>query len=238
MVGLYAEINVMELISLVFVVKNFQLTHQQQVSFQKTPRFKASNKIITVVLCSNASGGTHKLPLFAICTIDHKNQLAWTHLFKVWFISKFVPKVKHHLTSLKLPIKTLLVLNTPIHPEKPESEGEGRIKHLFLPPNVTSIIQPMDHRDIECFKRKYSRKFLSEISVNLDSKDNANLIDVLKINTKDMTYMAVKNKTFWIRLQNDSASLLHNLQQQPNSGDLVELFWIGLQVNKNLTMKF
>lgn len=177
------------------------------------PGFKVNKERITVALCSNASG-SHKLPLFVIgksvkprafknlnmncLPVYYRAQKsAWmdTSLFKEWFVAEFVPKVKQHLTSLNLPIKALLVLdNAPTHPEEDlECEGHSGIKLLYMPPNVTSISQPMDQGVIECFKRKYRRKLLSEILGKLDSEGDTGLIQALKtINLKDVIYMAAE----------------------------------------------
>lgn len=176
--------------------------------------FKVNKERITVALCSNASG-THKMPLFVIGksakprafkNINHSTlpvyyrsqKSAWmdSYLFKEWFISQFVPGVKDHLTSLKLPIKAILVLdNAPTHPaDDLECEGYSDIKLVYMPPNVTSISQPMDQGVIECFKRKYRRKLLSEILDKMDGDENAGLIQTLKtINIKDVIYIAAKS---------------------------------------------
>ncbi|XP_054256871.1 jerky protein homolog-like [Macrosteles quadrilineatus] len=136
------------------------------------PGFKVSKDRITVALCSNASG-THKLPLFVIgksakprafknldvskLPVYYRAQKsAWmdSYLFKEWFISEFVPKVKSRLMSSKLPVNALLVLdNAPTHPDELECDCESGIKLYYLPPNVTSLQQPMDQGVIECFKR-------------------------------------------------------------------------------------
>ena len=110
------------------------------------------------------------------------------------FKSEFVPKVKHHLMSLKLPVKALLVLdNAPTHPQELECEGYSDIKLLFLPPNITSLTQPMDQGVIESFKRRYRRKLLSEILGKLGNEGSTGLIPALKtINMKDVIYMVAK----------------------------------------------
>lgn len=173
--------------------------------------FKVSKERITVALCSNASG-THKIPLFVIGTaakprafkninmetlpVYYRSQKsAWmdTYLFREWFVCEFVPKVKNHLTKLNLPIKALLLLdNAPTHQEGLQCDDEKEIKLLFLPPNVTSLQQPMDQGVIECFKRKYRRKLLSGVLSKLEA-DNLDLLKVLKsVNMKDVVYMSAK----------------------------------------------
>ncbi|XP_046663035.1 jerky protein homolog-like [Homalodisca vitripennis] len=194
---------------------NFKLLPRKTLATAKeksAPGFKVSKERITVALCSNASG-THKLPLFVIGksakprafkTLDmsklpvyyRSQKSAWmdSHLFKEWFICEFVPKVKSHLLSLKLPVSALLLLdNAPTHPDELTCEGETGIKLYFLPLNVTSLQQPMDQGVIECVKRKYRRKLLSEVLFKLENDEQTDLIQVLKtINVKDVIFMVAK----------------------------------------------
>lgn len=181
--------------------KTFVATHEKSA-----PGFKLNKERITVALCTNAAG-THKIPLLVIGksvkprAFKHLNlstlpvyyraqKSAWmdAYLFKEWFITEFVPKVKNYLKSQKLPIKAILVLdNAPTHPG--ELDCEEDIKLVFLPPNVTSLIQPMDQGVIQSMKRRYRRKFLSEILERTEHAETG-LISALKtINIKDVIYM-------------------------------------------------
>ncbi|GBN10664.1 Tigger transposable element-derived protein 2 [Araneus ventricosus] len=122
------------------------------------PGYKRSKDRVTVYLCSNAAG-THKVPVMlngksvkprAFKNINVKSlpvhyrtsKTAWMNqeLFIEWFHSEFVPSVKKHLKSQKLPIKALLVLDTA--PSRPSEEElkDGNIHAVFLPPNVTALI--------------------------------------------------------------------------------------------------
>ncbi|KOC71274.1 Jerky protein homolog-like, partial [Habropoda laboriosa] len=84
----------------------------------------------------------------------------------------------------------LLVLdNTPAHPstsELLEIEREN-VEILFLPPNVTSLIQPMDQSVIETFKRNY-RKILLRRLLFADDNDMGFLL-YRKISLEDCIYM-------------------------------------------------
>lgn len=71
------------------------------------------------------------------------NKKAWVTaaIFTGWFEKCFVPEVKRYLEKKKHPLKILLIIdNAPGHPllEHPN------MKVLSLPPNTTSIIQPLD----------------------------------------------------------------------------------------------
>ncbi|MFS1564416.1 MAG: hypothetical protein ACL7AX_13685 [Candidatus Arsenophonus phytopathogenicus] len=203
-------------------------------SEKSAPGFKLNKERITVALCTNATG-THRLPLF--CVGKSKNPRAFKHLnkaalpvcykaqksawmdsylFKEWFVNEFVPKVKSYLKSNKLPIKAVLILdNAPTHPQ--ELECDINIKLHFLPPNVTSLIQPMDQGVIESLKRRYRRKFLSEI-LERTEKNKTGLISALKtLNIKDVIYMLaaafeeIPDKTFvksWRKIWPDLENIL------------------------------
>lgn len=102
--------------------------------------------------------------------------------------------MKTHLTKQKLPTEAILLLdNAPTHPANLQCESENGIKLLHLPPNVTSLQQSMDQGVIECFKRKYHRKLLSDILGKLDADKSLELIAGLKtIKMKDVIYMAAE----------------------------------------------
>ncbi|GBL92607.1 Tigger transposable element-derived protein 2 [Araneus ventricosus] len=120
------------------------------------------------------------------------SKTAWMNqeLFIECFHSKFVPSVKKHLKSQKLPIKALLVLDTALsHPSEQEL-NYGNIQAVFLPPNMTTWIQPMDQGIIESVKRRYRRKLLTALSKE-DGKSTSVINLVKQINIKDVVYMIV-----------------------------------------------
>ncbi|VEN43486.1 unnamed protein product [Callosobruchus maculatus] len=173
---------------------------------------------ITVAPCSNADG-THKLPLFVIgkskkprafknlnpssLPVYYRNQKsAWMdcNLFKSWFFDEFVPSVEKNLKEKKLPARAILLLdNAPSHP--PEQElVKGDIKALFLPPNVTSLIQPMDQGAIEWLKRRYRRKYISSILEK--SEQGFNIFEAMKsLTIKDAIYTIAAS---WDELKPDT----------------------------------
>ena len=69
------------------------------------------------------------------------------------------------LTELGLGSKALLLLdNFTAHPYEDElMSSDGQIVAKFLPPNVTSLLQPMDQSVIECIKRIYHRSILKDL---------------------------------------------------------------------------
>lgn len=160
---------------------------------------------LTIAPCSNADG-THKLPLFVIgkskkprafkninlssLPVYYRNQKsAWMdcNFFKSWFIDEFVPSVEKDLNQKKLPVRAVLLLdNAPSHPSE-EELLKGDIKAIFLPPNVTSLIQPMDQGVIEWLKRRYRRKYISSLLEK--SEGGFNIFELMKsFNIKDAIY--------------------------------------------------
>lgn len=191
---------------------NFKLLPQKTFATSQeksAPGFKTNKERLTVGVCSNASG-THKIPLFVIgkskklralknvnmssLPVHYRAQKsAWmdSYLFTEWFVTEFVPEVKKHLTTLKLPIKAVLVIdNAPTHPEELTCEDEITI--YFLPPHVTSLLQPMDQGVIASLKRRYRHKLLSEILSKLNDKDTGLIAALKTINIKDVIYMLAK----------------------------------------------
>ena len=67
--------------------------------------------------------------------------------------------------ELGLEPKAVLVLdNCSAHPDETELiSKDGKVIAKYLPPNVTSLVQPMDQGVLESLKRRYRRKILEEL---------------------------------------------------------------------------
>ena len=92
---------------------------------------------------------------------------AWmdTTIFKNWFFHTFVPSVKEHFRKIGMleDSKCMLLLdNCNAHPNALELQ-KGNVFVVFLPPNVTAVIQPMDQGVIQNMKCYYRRDFLREL---------------------------------------------------------------------------
>ncbi|KAJ3616505.1 hypothetical protein MTP99_019821 [Tenebrio molitor] len=99
----------------------------------------------------------------------------------------FVPEVRKFLRKQGLPEKALLLLdNAPSHPpeEKLVSE-DGLIVAMYMPPNVTPLIQPMDQNVIRLTKLHYRSSFLAMVVAN-KSKDMNEIIK--QYNLKDAIF--------------------------------------------------
>ena len=83
-------------------------------------------------------------------------------IFQEWFDNHFVPSVKSHFRKVGLPedSKAVLMLdNCYAHP-KIEDLQNGNIFAALLPPNTTSLIQPVDQGVIENLKSHYRKDFM------------------------------------------------------------------------------
>ncbi|XP_015833636.1 jerky protein homolog-like [Tribolium castaneum] len=164
------------------------------------PGRKISKERVTFLACCNADG-SHKLKLLVIRKAknlrafknvnipnEYKNSAnAWmtTAIFVEWFHSSFIRQVKNHLRSLNFPQRALLIVDNASSHETVEeltSEDGGEFTTLFLPPNCTALLQPMDQNAIRLIKLFYRKSLLTHILSN----NEENVVKVLKgINLKD-----------------------------------------------------
>lgn len=70
------------------------------------------------------------------------------------------------MTKKGLPVKAILLIdNAPSHPSETELKTEdGSIFTMFMPPNVTPLIQPMDQNAIRITKLHYRNSLLTSIA--------------------------------------------------------------------------
>ncbi|GFU68413.1 tigger transposable element-derived protein 1 [Trichonephila clavipes] len=131
---------------------------------------KASKDRVTLLLCSNASGDRMLKPLLinkslrprALKGKDLKqlplhwmaNPKSWmtTAIFTEWFNNCFVPEVEAYMKEKSLDFKVVLIVdNAASHPQL----EHPNVQLVFLPPNTTSLIQPLDQGIIATFKKYY-----------------------------------------------------------------------------------
>ena len=170
---------------------------------------KKQKERVTLMACSNASG-SHKLPLLFIGKAENprcfkhvnkaalpvvyksqKNAWADATIFTDWFNCHFIPSVKKHLIQRGLTPKALLLLdNAPAHPDSSVLVSHDKaITAMFLPPNTTALIQPMDQGVLEALKRRYRRSMLQKILI--EDEAGQSVIQCIKnINIKDVVYMS------------------------------------------------
>jgi len=147
--------------------------------------YKMAKDRVTLLLGGNASGDYKIKPL-----LIHKSALPrcftkqvfselpvyWAHnkkawmtgqLFNQWLKDHFVPDVTTYLTDKNKDVKILLLLdNATSHKSDDEiSEQFPFLRIEFLPPNTTSLIQPMDQGVIANFKRIYLSKSWRQVII-------------------------------------------------------------------------
>ncbi|XP_050340763.1 tigger transposable element-derived protein 1-like [Bactrocera neohumeralis] len=157
--------------------------------------FKVAKDRITLLFCSNASGERILKPLLvhralrprSMKSVDFNklpvhwmaNKKAWvtSAIFTEWFQKHFIPEVRRYMKEKCLEFKVLLILdNAPGHPvlEHPN------VQFCFLPPNTTSLIQPLDQGIIATFKTYYIRSSFHYVVEKLDNYEESSVIDEWK----------------------------------------------------------
>ncbi|KAF2351011.1 DDE superfamily endonuclease domain [Trinorchestia longiramus] len=109
------------------------------------------------------------LPIFWI-----HNSKAWITkaLTSDWFHQCFVPQGEEYLRKKGMEFHVLLLMdNAGGHPV--DSYHGVQIK--FLPPNTTSLLQPLDQRVIRAFKPLYTRIYLQQLVDAIDEEDDFQL---------------------------------------------------------------
>ena len=172
---------------------------------------KKSKDRVTLNACANVTGSI-KLPLLLIgksarprcfrgvntsdISVTYRHQKnAWvdSQLFLDWFQNVFTPFVQEKLIAMNLEPKAILLLdNCPAHPDANLLvSADKKVTALYLPPNVTSLIQPMDQGILEMLKRKYRKSIVRDL---LQTEDE----DVVKfLKAINMLTIAEKVGTAW-----------------------------------------
>uniref|UniRef100_A0A8C7ZD10 HTH CENPB-type domain-containing protein n=1 Tax=Oryzias sinensis TaxID=183150 RepID=A0A8C7ZD10_9TELE len=125
----------------------------------KSPGFKAQKDRLTLVMCGSAAGFMIKPGLI----YRSKNPRGWmTKAFNLdWFKNCFILVVKCYLRGKGQDFKVLLLV------DNAGGHADDLAFHCvqieFLPPNTTSLIQPMDQGIIHAFKALYTRNTLQHL---------------------------------------------------------------------------
>lgn len=204
------------------------------------PGYKPMKDRLTLALCANASGDCKIKPLLVYHSenprafkshkiLKEKLQVMWRANPKAWITRQFFvqwvnlvfgPSVKKYLQENNLPMQALLVLdNAPAHPPNLEDdilEEFKFIKVLYLPPNTTPILQPMDQQVISNFKKLYTKHLFRrcfEVTENTNLtlreywKDHFNIVICLRI--IDQAWLSVTTRTLtsaWKKLWPESVA--------------------------------
>jgi len=155
-------------------------------SEKKAGGFKVAKDRVTLLFCCNASGDKILKPLLVNRSLRPRalkgkdlnklpvhwraNKKAWvtTAVFTDWFQKCFIPEVKEYLKHKALDFKILLIIdNAPGHPQL----SHPNVKVIFLPPNTTSLIQPLDQGIIATFKKYYVKRTFKFIFDRIEKSD-------------------------------------------------------------------
>ena len=110
-------------------------------------------------------------------------------IFAEWFHEKFVPAVQKQLRELDVEPRAVLLLdNCWAHPNEEQLiSKDEKVIAKFLPPNVTSLIQPMDQGVLVSITYCYRKKILEDLVLqNGEGKsisDHLKTINLLKVST-------------------------------------------------------
>ncbi|XP_031336955.1 tigger transposable element-derived protein 4-like [Photinus pyralis] len=178
----------------------FKLTPDRTLKFKgdKCSGGKLSKERITVFVCSNMDG-SEKRRLVVIgksasprCFKATKNlPVTYYSNKRAWITSEIFEKILRDWdTELEKRKRKILLLvdNCPAHPKVLNLK---RIELIFLPPNVTAVLQPMDQGVIRSLKSHYRQQLLFKLIRALDSNND------LKITLLDAVMMLV---TAWGRV--------------------------------------
>ena len=166
---------------------------------KKLPGFKLAKDRITLLFSGNAAGDFHCKPLMLYRSENPRalkgknkaslpvhwrsNKKAWmtASLFEDWFQHCFVREVETYLARKNLHFKAVLLLdNAPGHSTRNVNFDHPAVKVMFLPPNTTSLLQPMDRGVIRSFKAHYTRLVYDRAIKTLDASENLTMMDFWK----------------------------------------------------------
>lgn len=176
----------------------YKLTPDKTLKFrgEKCSGGKLSKDRITVMVAANMSGTTKKKLLIIgksknprcfknvrSLPVDYEsNRKAWmtSDIFVKW-----VRNWDRDLTKQKKKI-LLLVDNCPAHPSISDLKS---ITLIFLPPNTTSVLQPMDQGIIRALKSNFRKNLVLKIVASLDANVDTNAGKHPKITILDAILM-------------------------------------------------
>lgn len=163
---------------------------------------KLSKERITVLVAANFCG-TEKRRLLVIgksqnprCFRNRQLPVKYAANQRAWMTSSiFCEELREWDNELRRKKRKILLLvdNCPAHPEVKNLEF---IKLVFMPPNTSSRLQPMDQGVIHSLKSNYRRILLSNcMSMDEDVEDNRRITLLDAVNFIHMAWNNVSEKT-------------------------------------------
>ena len=160
--------------------------------------FKASKDRMTLLLGANANRDK-KLKLLLIHRSENprcfknvvkstlpviwkKQRKSWITklIFQEWFVENLIPELKAYCERENMAFKILLIMDNASAHILPYEELSDNIKVIFMPPNTTSIMQPMDQGVISCFKANYLKETFTQLIEATDASDEMTVMQFWK----------------------------------------------------------
>ena len=176
-------------------------------SENSAPEHKTAKDRLMLLLGGNATGDCKLKPMLvhrsqnpralkgivkaSLPVIWTANAKAWVtrNLFHEWFLNHFIPESERYCKDNKMPFKIMLLLDNALSHPTYLDDMHPNVKVIFLPPNTTSILQPMDQGVIVSFKTYYLRCTFAKI-VKENEDEKISFQDLWK---KYNIYSAIKN---------------------------------------------
>lgn len=160
---------------------------------------KLSKERITVLHCANMAGDKEKLLVIgksfkprAFKNLNKDNlPVIWKSNTKSWMTSEIMNEWLENFDRKMGVQKRKILLFLDNASSHPKNNVYQNIKIHFLPPNCTSISQPLDQGVIKIFKSNYRNLILKHLLVNIEMADSSH--DLMKrINLLDAVYFTKK----------------------------------------------
>ncbi|XP_064410189.1 tigger transposable element-derived protein 1-like [Latimeria chalumnae] len=153
------------------------------------PGFKAAKDSLTLLFGSNTASDMKMKPLLVYhsknpralkgYSKDHL-PIIWRHskngwvngsIFSEWLTMYAIPAWRDYCAKENLDFKIILLIdNAPVHPPNLSNVCDN-VKIIFLPPNTTSLTQPMDQGVIAAFKAYYLHRTFDQLIKATDGDD-------------------------------------------------------------------
>lgn len=184
------------------------------------PGYKSAKERVTVLLSANVAGDFKLKPLVihrsenpralkrvnksSLPVIWKSTAKAWMTalVFEDWIENHFIPEVQRYCYDNNLTFNVLLLVdNVSSHPATLQHKYNN-LQILFLPPNTSSILQPMDQTVLASFKAYYLRETFKSLIAAVDKEGGPtirefwkkfNILDAVKIIAK--SWLEVNEKT-------------------------------------------
>lgn len=204
---------------------------------------------LTLLFCANASGDYKCKPVLIHNTETsiQKSQSIPVHwktnnksrmtacLFEDWFTNIFCEEVKEYCLDQSIPFKILLLVdNAPSHPVNLDQLNPN-VKVMFMAPNTTALVQPMDQGVIVTFKKYYLKYMFKQMLARAADKQmhDYSITDAMRNISKawtdlDSTTMNVVWKNLWpdcVANLTDDSSLVKTVDR-----DVIEIVAFGRQL--------